>query len=890
MRVTACYMVKDEEKNLATSIQSVQAAVDELIVVDTGSQDKTRDIAIAYGAKLYDYPWQDDFSAPRNFAIEQATGDWIIFLDADESFRHPELVRDEIERLVARSDKTDAIMLILHELDQDEDYREKGSERCLRIFRRAEHLRYKGRIHENIQNQRGMLNLVYAGESLALNHTGYSSQRIQSKLERNLNLLQRDIAENGEQPHHYMYLADCYFGLRDYEKTLHYALLAIESPAQAVAGASSAFHRAIESMRQLRYPEEQMLILTQRAIQLFPHLPEFHAEQGMVFCGMGRLGDAYGELLRAAELWEHPVEDTRESSYMIDGIDKVYARLAELELRVHHYRQARQHVEKALAYAPDNETAQMLQKKFDRDKGITACYIVRDEAGQLERSLQSLQGQVDHILIADTGSTDDTVAVAKRYGAEVFSFPWQDDFAAARNAVLERACGSWLVFLDADEYFTAETAGNLRETIRTADATAVKGLLTRRVDVDTANGNEILADAYVMRIFRNLPDFSYEGIIHEELRENGQDIQPLAQVPTEKLLLWHTGYAGPLVRQKAERNLRLLLTELKTTKHPGRLYGYLADVYYSLDDAKQAEKYARLDVEQGRRGVTYASRSYRILFALLAKQPMRAKQRLELAAAAVRDFPELPEFHAEYAECLAADGQYAEAVTEMTQALQTYPKYDGMEPMLFTEELARKAEVRMQQWKHKSGEETQIVANPYHGKESEALLQDAVNEIKKFSLALLYMDDAEFATQEMDRLLPAPFYAIIRSYHGDKHESLDYGIYEVLLKEVLRHGDAALRSRFAQLAIDSFAPAELCRAAQLYFAAKEWQCALLLYEKIPADSELADGRFWYETGVTIFQLGEKEIAAECLEKAKQLQAKALDIDAYLAWCTMAGEE
>ena len=890
MRVTACYIVKDEEQNIAKSIESVQAAIDELIVVDTGSTDRTRDIAIAYGASLYDYPWQDDFSAPRNFAIEQATGDWIIFLDADESFRRPELVRDEMARLVAKDDEHDAIMLIRHELDQDEDYREKGSESCLRIFRRAENLRYKGRIHENIQNLRGELRLLYAGESLALDHTGYSSQRIQLKLDRNLKLLQRDIEEKGEQPYHYMYLADCYFGLRDYEKTLHYALLAIESPAQAVAGASSTFHRAIESMRQLGYPEEQMLILTQRAIQLFPQLPEFHAEQGMVLCGMNRLGDAYGELLRAAELWEHPVSGIHESSYMIDGIDKVYARLAELELRVHHYRQARQHAKKALSYVPDNETARRLQEIFDQDKGITACYIVRDEAVQLERSLQSLQGQVDHILVADTGSADDTVAVARRYGAEVFSFPWQDDFAAARNAVLERAQGGWLVFLDADEYFTAETAGNLRETIQLADKTAVKGLLTRRVDVDTSNGNEILADAYVMRIFRNLPEFCYEGIIHEELREDGKDIQPLTRVPEERLLLWHTGYTGPLVRKKAERNLRLLLTDLKTTEHPGRLYGYLADVYYSLDEAGQAEKYARLDIEQGRREVTYASRSYRILFALLAQDPARAQQRLELAAAAVRDFPELPEFHAEYAECLAADGQYARAVREMTRALQTYHDYDGMEPMLFTEALAGKAAERMQQWKDKSEAETQREVNPYQGKDSDTLLQDAVNEIKRLSLALLYMDEEEFAVQELDKLLPEPFFHIIRSYHGEKHGALDYGIYEVILKEALRHGDDPMRKRLAQLAIDSFEPVDICRAARLYFAAKEWQCALMLYEKIPADSEMADGRFWYETGVAVLQLGAKEIAAECLETAKQLQAKALDIDSYLEWCTMTEEK
>ena len=86
MKISACYITKNEEKVLDRSLRSLCHQVDEIIVVDTGSTDRTKEIAAGYGARIYDFHWQGDFAAARNEAIRYATGDWIIFLDADESF------------------------------------------------------------------------------------------------------------------------------------------------------------------------------------------------------------------------------------------------------------------------------------------------------------------------------------------------------------------------------------------------------------------------------------------------------------------------------------------------------------------------------------------------------------------------------------------------------------------------------------------------------------------------------------------------------------------------------------------------------------------------------------------------------------------------------------
>jgi tetratricopeptide (TPR) repeat protein len=82
--ISLCMITKDEENNLVKCLRSVKPVVDEIIVVDTGSADRTRDIATVLGAKVFEFPWENDFSAARNFSISQARGDWILILDADE--------------------------------------------------------------------------------------------------------------------------------------------------------------------------------------------------------------------------------------------------------------------------------------------------------------------------------------------------------------------------------------------------------------------------------------------------------------------------------------------------------------------------------------------------------------------------------------------------------------------------------------------------------------------------------------------------------------------------------------------------------------------------------------------------------------------------------------
>lgn len=326
---------------------------------------------------------------------------------------------------------------------------------------------------------------------------------------------------------------------------------------------------------------------------------------------------------------------------------------------------------------------------------ISACYIVKNDEAVLKKSLESIKNSVDEIIVVDTGAEDGTRKVAESYGARLSDFAWCDDFAAARNAALAQATGDFVVFLDADEYFSATTKNNLRRVIeknRTAEAI---GIDLVNIDQET---EETLGDAFALRIFKNDKNFRFAGRIHEQLvRKDGRPPE-MAFVPPQELLILHTGYSRSLSAQKAERNYRMLMRELETDEHPERLYMYLAEACMGLKRSSEAKKWALMDIAGGRKQVAYASRSYRILIKLLNESAGAYEEKQELLERATADFPEVPEFWAELAEVQAAVFDYEAAKASMKKAIAGAGKPVGLEPTQFGEQGVKTARERLSFW------------------------------------------------------------------------------------------------------------------------------------------------------------------------------------------------
>ncbi len=194
MKYSAIWITKNEEQFLADSIESIKDGVDQLVVVDTGSTDKTVEIAQSYGAEVYHFEWIDDFAAARNFAISKASGDIIYFLDADECFK-PKIdadIRIQMSKFFEDPD-ADVIFITINNIDNDTNL-SKGTAPVARIFRNREDLYYIGRIHESLSCNGNPLENTRFISNISILHYGYSQSIFAKKLERNVVLLKQVIA------------------------------------------------------------------------------------------------------------------------------------------------------------------------------------------------------------------------------------------------------------------------------------------------------------------------------------------------------------------------------------------------------------------------------------------------------------------------------------------------------------------------------------------------------------------------------------------------------------------------------------------------------------------------------------------------------------------------
>jgi len=203
---------------------------------------------------------------------------------------------------------------------------------------------------------------------------------------------------------------------------------------------------------------------------------------------------------------------------------------------------------------------------------LSLAMIVKNEARCLARCLKSIHPAVQEIVIVDTGSTDQTVNIAKEFGAKIFHFDWVNDFAAARNFALEQATGGWILVLDADEYASEPLIAEIKKFI-----TGHQQIGRLKIVSDFKHGGQTLkSSTYVSRLFPRGARF--EGRIHEQIA---------SPLPRVNLVgeLWHDGY---LEAKKSERNVSLLQAEIAQDLQNAYLQFQLALEFTSLGRPKDA--------------------------------------------------------------------------------------------------------------------------------------------------------------------------------------------------------------------------------------------------------------------------------------------------------------
>ena len=229
---------------------------------------------------------------------------------------------------------------------------------------------------------------------------------------------------------------------------------------------------------------------------------------------------------------------------------------------------------------------------------LSQCMIVKNEEKNIEKALGWAKNVAYEQIVVDTGSTDRTVEIAKMMGAKVYHFEWINDFAAAKNYAIEQAEGNWIAFLDADEYLSPEDTNELMDLLRKIHATPqvrdkCNALLAPIAQIND-QGKPFSIGAQI-RFFRNLPDIRYNGIIHERLRLDNENI-----LGVHDISIIHTGYMKSVYNEtdKADRNIDMLRAELEKKPEDLNLKAYLADALYVKAKTDGLDEIVRREAEE----------------------------------------------------------------------------------------------------------------------------------------------------------------------------------------------------------------------------------------------------------------------------------------------------
>ena len=153
---------------------------------------------------------------------------------------------------------------------------------------------------------------------------------------------------------------------------------------------------------------------------------------------------------------------------------------------------------------------EMICNNMEENNTISLCMIVRNEEKNIKRALDSLLNTIDELIIVDTGSTDNTIEIAKPYGAKIFNFEWNCNFSDARNFALKQATCDWIFIMDADEEIEQTTKSLLYEAIQYDQGIANFLFVTSRI------GNDIIQTPQA-RLFRNYQNIEYSNIVNENI-------------------------------------------------------------------------------------------------------------------------------------------------------------------------------------------------------------------------------------------------------------------------------------------------------------------------------------------------------------------------------------
>ena len=676
MKLTIGMIVKNEEKWLEKCLTAIKPILDnvdcELIITDTGSTDRTVEIARKFTDKVLHFDWIGDFSAARNTALDVSKGEWFMFLDADEIFKSCDGIIDFFNS--GEYKKYNSATYIIRNYSMDGGYSDQFARR---LTKRLTGTRFTGAIHEFLNTHDEPLKNI--GD--IADHYGYrfadESERWK-KFDRNIAILEKKFAvekytnpmiysqmydtlllgEKKEEAHKYLQM-----GIDFCKKTDHPLLVLLycktarsnlynNKNTETIVVCNDYFSMNTK-VRPNRLSTDIEMLAIQSTAQY--RLKKYGDMVGTLETFFRDFDDVKSGKLNTVDRMSCPVQLASDENYIT-----YVGQFLECCIRTGQYEKAAKYMSELPIgkYSDDRDTLNgvialelMLlnhvgigylekfagqldeygkqellkgaQAKYtarsDSDKvKLTIGMIVKNEEKWLEKCLTAIKPILDNVdselIITDTGSTDKTVEIAKRFTDKVLHFEWCNDFAAARNTALDIAQGEWFMFIDADEIF--RSCDQIIRFFNSGDH--INFNAATYIIRNYTDANEY-GDMLAQRLVKLHPETRFVGIIHEYLNTFNGAVMQLNDICD------HYGYDNTnkeLAKSKFKRNYELLLKKYETdeTAKPmvfSQLYDALASV------SRRDEALGYLD-----EGIKWCSENNNVL--LIMMFCMKAKELLFL--------------------------------------------------------------------------------------------------------------------------------------------------------------------------------------------------------------------------------------------------------------------
>ena len=306
--ISVCMIVKDEAEQLDQCLASITEIADELIIVDTGSTDHSPEICRHYGAKVVFYEWADHFADARNYGLQFATCEWILWLDADE------VLDGKKTNLRQYLNNTDADILSIPVINYsgEEEPVDPNNAFVLsqyRLFRNDSQLRFIHHIHEhlNINESHKMDNLLEA--DICIHHYGYLTSSVESKKKslRNLAILKKDLSGAGIDPWVYFHIANELQTLKAYEMSFHFINVSILGFLKNGQKPPAIIYRLKYEVLIQSNSYDEAWPGIEKAIELYPDYVDLHYLKGLILFAKNYYEESMNAFKHCLELGEdHP--------------------------------------------------------------------------------------------------------------------------------------------------------------------------------------------------------------------------------------------------------------------------------------------------------------------------------------------------------------------------------------------------------------------------------------------------------------------------------------------------------------------------------------------------------------------------------------------------------